>query len=301
MTRGAARESAQTGLGATALLTVTALVAFAGNSLLCRAALADDGDGAAIGPLGFTAVRLLAGALVLLPVVLRSGAIASGLRSAGKGAAALLAYAICFSVSYVTIPAGVGALLLFGAVQITMLVVARLRGEAWTPARLVGLVSAAGGVLVLVGLPGEDAALDPFGAALMVVSGIGWAAYTLLGRGGTKPTLSTSLNFAAAAPVALLLLAIALGGSERWSGEGVLLAAISGAITSGLGYAIWYAALRGHSRTSAAAVQLTVPLIAAAGGVAFLGERATTSLAISSVMILGGVGLTLARQKKAGD
>lgn len=294
MTRGAAGEA---GLAATAALTAIALIAFAGNSLLCRAALAAAEDGAAIGPVGFTAVRLLSGALALLPVAARAGALRPTTLRIRPGACALLLYAICFSVSYVTVPAGVGALLLFGSVQITMLVVARARGEAWTPVRLVGLACASGGVLVLVGLPGADDPVNPGGAALMIVAGIGWAAYTLLGRGGAAPTLSTALNFAAAAPFALLCVAAAALLGEEWTGRGLLLAATSGAVTSGLGYAIWYAALRGHSRTSAAAVQLTVPLIAAAGGVALLGERATSSLAVSAVLILGGVGLTLARPR----
>ncbi|MEC8495344.1 MAG: DMT family transporter [Planctomycetota bacterium] len=296
MTRGAAGDA---GLAATAVLTAVALIAFAGNSLLCRAALAWTGDGAAIGPVGFTAVRLLSGALALLPVAVRAGALRPAALRTRSGACALLVYAICFSVSYVTVPAGVGALLLFGAVQITMLVVARARGEAWTLARLVGLACASGGVLVLVGLPGAGDPVNPGGAALMIVAGIGWATYTLLGRSGAAPTLSTALNFAAAAPFALLcVLAAALLG-EEWSGRGLLLAATSGAVTSGLGYAIWYAALRGHSRTSAAAVQLTVPLIAAAGGVVLLGERATPALAVAAVLILGGVGLTLARPRIA--
>ena len=296
MTRGAAGDA---GLAATAALTAVALIAFAGNSLLCRAALAWTGDGAAIGPVGFTAVRLLSGALALLPVAVRAGALRPAALRTRSGACALLVYAICFSVSYVTVPAGVGALLLFGAVQITMLVVARARGEAWTLARLVGLACASGGVLVLVGLPGAGDPVNPGGAALMIVAGIGWATYTLLGRSGAAPTLSTALNFAAAAPFALLcVLAAALLG-EEWSGRGLLLAATSGAVTSGLGYAIWYAALRGHSRTSAAAVQLTVPLIAAAGGVVLLGERATPALAVAAVLILGGVALTLARPRIA--
>ncbi|MEE2941492.1 MAG: DMT family transporter [Planctomycetota bacterium] len=298
MTRGAAGEA---GLTATATLTAVALIAFAGNSLLCRAALAAAGEGAAIGPVGFTAVRLLSGALALLPVAARAGALQPAALRIRPGACALLLYAVCFSVSFVSLPAGVGALLLFGTVQITMLVVARARGEAWTPARLAGLACASGGVLVLVGPPSADDLVNPGGAALMIVAGIGWAAYTLLGRGAAAPTLSTALNFAAAAPVALLCVVAAALLGEEWTGRGMLLAATSGAITSGLGYVIWYAALRGHSRTSAAAVQLTVPLIAAAGGVALLGERATSGLAVSTVLILGGVGLTLARPRAAAS
>lgn len=273
--------------------TTVALIAFAGNSLLCRAALVSQDEGPALGPVGFTAVRLLAGALALLPFALRNRGDNAPRPRPWAGATALLAYGICFSVSYVTVPAGVGALLLFGTVQITMIATARLRGEAMTPTKLLGLLAAAAGVVVLVGVPSGDERLDPTGAALMVVAGVGWAVYTLLGRGDRTPTRSNGLNFLKAAPAAAALLGYALFQESRWTTEGVLLAVCSGAVTSGAGYAIWYAALRGHSRTSAAAVQLTVPLIASVGGVLLLGESATTTLALSAALILGGVGLTL--------
>ena len=288
----------------TALLTFLALVAFAGNSLLCRMALLPgDGDAAAIDPVGFTVLRILSGALVLCPVLVwavrrePAGSQRATAKGSLRAAAAMILYAFPFSFSYVTLPAGVGALVLFGVVQIVMLGAALLRGEPFGLWKCVGLVAALGGVWVLVGpaaVAGADQ-VDTVGAALMIVAGAGWGIYTLLGRGGrVPPTEMTAMNFAVCAPLALAVGALALANGRLASTpRGVLLSLSSGAITSGAGYAIWYAALRGHSRTSAAAVQLCVPLIAAVGGVWLLDETLTLRFAVSCALVLGGIGLTL--------
>ncbi len=272
-------------------------------------------DGAqAIGAAAFTALRLLSGALVLAPCLIpglvpglaRRRALRTetvGVLTAWPAALAMAGYAITFSLSYVTIPAGIGALILFGTVQVLMLGVALRRGERLGPCQVGGFVAAIAGILVLIG-PSVAAAsdqVDPVGALLMVVAGVGWGTYTLLGRGAADPVRMTARNFVCCAPLAALL------GLWAWSGSGttattrgVLLSVASGAITSGAGYALWYTALRGHTRTSAAAVQLLVPIIAAWGGVWMLDEELTWPFVLAAVLVLGGVGaavLTPARSR----
>ncbi len=268
----------------TAALTGVALAAFAGNSLLCRLALRD----AAIDPVSFTAIRIASGALVLLPVALRGGAWSV------RGSLALFVYALGFSLAYVTLDAGTGALLLFGLVQLTMMGAGLRRGERRTPLQTVGVLAAAAGVVYLVS-PGL-ASPDPTGAVLMGAAGVAWGLYSLFGRGVRDPAAATARNFALAVPPALIALLVA---RERIAIEprGALLAALSGAVTSGLGYAVWYRALRGHSATSAAIVQLSVPVLAAFGGVALLAETLTPRLLAASAATLGGVGLALWRPR----
>lgn len=284
---------------ATALWTAAALLAFAGNSVLCRAALwAAPGEAAPISPAGFTGIRLLSGALVLAPLLWRAAAPASPRRFDAASVFALAVYAIAFSLSYVTLPAGPGALILFGTVQITMVIAAAMGRETLRPLRIFGMLVAFAGLARLVAGRSSAAeaswSIDPLGAALMAIAGVGWGVYTLRGRGGGNPTRTTALNFVGAAPAALIFGAWSLfAESTSWQGRGVWLAAASGAITSGAGYAIWYHALRGHSRTSAAAVQLTVPIIAALGGALFLGEAITRPLAESTILTLGGVAIAL--------
>lgn len=284
------------GVGAVkvALLTIASVTAFAGNSVLCRLALLAPEEGPApIDPLSFTAVRLAAGALALSPVLV---ATRGQWREAGAswgGVAALSAYAVAFSLSYVTLPAGIGALLLFGLVQLTMVGAGLFTGERLGLVRGAGMLTAAGGVVLLVApteglLAGTD--VDPRGAALMAVAGVAWGAYSLAGRGQPRPVRLTALNFALCLPLAALLLVLS---SREWSPEGLLLAAASGAITSGAGYAIWYAALSGHTATSAAVVQLTVPVLAAAGGVVWLGETVTPRSVAATALVLGGVAAAL--------
>lgn len=268
----------------TALLAAAAMCGFAANSLLCRAAL---GDGLIDGA-SFTAIRLLSGAATL--AVLVRGA---PLRRGSFAAAALLfAYAAAFSFAYLALPAGIGALLLFGAVQVTMIAAGLLRGERPGPRVWTGAALALGGLLVLT-LPGASAPA-PAAAALMVLAGAAWGGYSLRGRGERDALGATAGNFARAVPLALLLIAAAYAQAASFAtGRGVALAVFSGAVTSGLIYAVWYAALPGLTTTSAALVQLTVPVIAALGGVALLGEVVTARLWLAGALILGGVALAV--------
>lgn len=290
----------------TALLTLLALVGFAANSILNRWALA----GGAIDPTSFATLRLASGAaaLWLLVVVLRLRRRAPGLtvappgRAAGswRAATALFLYAVPFSLAYVTLSAGTGALVLFGAVQVTMIGVGLHQGERPKPIEWAGLAVALGGLAYLVA-PGL-AAPSPVGAALMATAGVAWGVYSLLGRGGGDPLATTAGNFLRAAPLALLVtLVVGLLAAPRLSatGTGVTLAMVSGALTSGVAYALWYAALPRLSATAAATVQLSVPVLAALGGVGFLGEAVTLRLTVASVLVLGGVGWALAGRRRA--
>ena len=272
-----------------ALLTCAALLAFAGNSLLCRLALA----GRAIDPASFTAIRVASGAAVLALVGRPfRAAPAGGAPWRPAAAGALFAYALCFSLAYVTLDAGVGALLLFGAVQVSMLGAGLARGERLTLRQAGGLLAAVAGLLVLV-RPGLSAP-DPAAAALMILAGLAWGVYSLLGRGVADPVRATAHNFLLATPAAAVALAACAARLDA-SPRGALLAAASGALTSGLGYVAWYAALRHHTATSAAVVQLAVPVLAALGGVALLGERPTARLFAAAVLTLGGVALAVVR------
>jgi drug/metabolite transporter (DMT)-like permease len=267
------------------LLTLVAMCAFAGNSLLCRAALKHT----AIDPASFTAIRLLSGAIVL-PALWRLG---SGARlPAGNWASALalFGYAAAFSYAYVELAAGTGALLLFGAVQATMILAGLGRGERLAPRQLAGLVVALAGLLALL-LPGITAP-PPAGAALMVAAGIAWGIYSLRARGGGDPLAVTAGNFLRAVPFAAILL-IAMRTRLDADAAGAAYAIASGALTSGVGYAIWYAALPGLRAASAAVVQLSVPVITAMGGTLLLAEPLTMRLLGSSVAILGGIALVI--------
>jgi drug/metabolite transporter (DMT)-like permease len=271
-----------------ALLTTLALIAFAGNSLLCRIALARTGIDAA----SFTSVRLLSGALVLWLIVAVQREKIGGAGS-WYSALALFAYAACFSFAYVSLSAATGALLLFGAVQTSMIGVGLWKGERLRGAQMVGLALAVGGLLALL-LPGLSA--PPLGAAvLMIAAGTSWGIYSLRGKGTPNPTLTTAGNFIRTLPFAAAL-SLAMLPRLSLDGNGVLLAMASGGLASAVGYAIWYTALRGLNATSAATVQLSVPVLAAFGGIAFLGEAVTLRLLLSSLAILGGIALiTLAR------
>ena len=268
-----------------ALLTLLALLAFAGNSLLCRAALAHTGIDAA----SFTLVRLLSGAVVLALLAWWRRGGASG-RGNWLSALALFVYAAAFSFAYVKLTAAAGALLLFGAVQATMIAHGLLSGERLRPLQVVGLVLACGGLVGLV-LPGLSA--PPLGAAaLMLLAGVAWGVYSLRGRSGGDATSTTAGNFLRATPLALLL-SIATPGPTAWDAPGLAYAAASGALASGVGYALWYAALPQLRATQAATVQLSVPVLAALGGVALLGEPLTLRLTLATVAILGGIGLVI--------
>jgi drug/metabolite transporter (DMT)-like permease len=273
-----------------ALLTAGAMLAFAANSILCRAAL----GAAAIDAASFSTLRLVSGALVLVALhALRSG---GGVPRAGnwRSAALLFLYAVPFSFSYVSLGAGTGALILFGAVQATMLIAGVVSGERPRPRQWTGLVLAIMGLVYMV-LPGVSAP-SPAGSALMGVAGVAWGLYSLRGRGADDPLAETGANFARSVPMALVVSVIALDGAH-FTTRGATLAVASGALASGLGYVIWYAALRGLSATAAATVQLSVPVLAALGGVVFMGETVTGRLLVASVLILGGVLLALTRRQ----
>lgn len=269
------------------LLTMVTMGAFAANSILCRLALGD----AAIDAASFTTLRLISGAVMLL-LLSRLASTNRPPRSGGDwlSAAMLFVYAAAFSFAYISLAAGTGALILFGAVQATMILIALRSGERPHRQEWIGLVAALAGLVYLV-LPGLSAP-SPVGSALMTVAGIAWGLYSLRGRGAADPTLATTANFVRAVPFAAVVSAIAFRGISI-SSRGALLAILSGAIASGLGYVLWYMALKGLTATRAAIVQLSVPIIAAAGGVVFLAEEVSLRLAVSSVMILGGVCLSV--------
>ncbi len=271
----------------TAGLTTLAMSAFAANSLLCRAAL---GRGA-VDAFSFTSARLVSGAVVLVVLVATRG---HRPRPASEwpAALALFAYALFFSLAYLRIPAAVGALALFGAVQVTMIGRGLVAGERPTPREWLGLAVSLGGLAGLL-LPGL-ASPDPLGLGLMLVAGVAWGAYSLLGRGAADPLAANAASFALAAPLCLVAQLAAVGvAAPHATPAGVFLAIVSGALASGLGYAVWYAALRGLSATHAAVAQLSVPPLAALGAVTFLDESLSTRLLVSAVAILGGIALSL--------
>ncbi|WP_017297172.1 DMT family transporter [Nodosilinea nodulosa] len=267
------------------LLTALAMLAFAGNSLLCRMAFQQT----AIDAASFTSIRLVAGALALgLIVALRGGtAVSSGSWAA---AIALFAYAASFSAAYVSLPAGVGALLLFGAVQITMIGYGLGRGERLSRVQVAGMFLALVGLVGLL-LPGL--ARPPLlGSLLMLGAGAAWGVYSLLGKGVSNPTQATAGNFLRAVPIALGLSLLLLPRLSLDS-AGVGYAIASGALTSGVGYALWYNALPGLAATQAAIVQLCVPILAAIAAIFLLNEPMTLRLGLASVAVLGGIALVL--------
>lgn len=274
----------------TLLLTALAMLAFAGNSLLCRLALKDTEIDAA----SFTSLRIASGAFTLwLLLRLRPGN--GALAGSWFGAAALFAYAAAFSFAYISLDAGVGALLLFGAVQISMLLWGFYRGERFSRLTSAGLLLAFAGLLALL-LPGASApALG--GALLMLLAGAAWGAYSLLGRGVGDPLAATAGNFLRATPLALLTSALLLS-RANWDGPGLLYALLSGALTSGIGYAVWYTALRGLKAFQAATVQLSVPIIAALAGSLLLDEALSLRLVLSSLAVLGGIAVVLSAKQR---
>jgi drug/metabolite transporter (DMT)-like permease len=269
------------------VLTLSALVAFAGNSVLCRLAL----GARAIDAYSFTVVRLGSGALALLLLNIWREPFRVSVRGSWRGAFFLVLYALPFSLAYVQLDAGIGALLLFAVVQLTMIGSGLRSGERPLPLEWLGFVGALGGLVYLV-FPGLTAP-DPIGAGLMTVAGVGWGGYSIIGKTAGDPGSVTARNFQRAAllvlPAAVLVL--------PWlslSIRGVLLATASGVLASGLGYTAWYAALKSLPVTRAGLVQLSVPVIAAASGVIFLGEALTIRLISASAVILGSVVLAIA-------
>jgi drug/metabolite transporter (DMT)-like permease len=274
-------------------LTVLAMVAFAANSLLCRAALA----AGHVDAVSFTTIRLMSGALALGLLVRVRDRQPSANTTPWGSAAALFAYAIAFSLAYVRISTGIGALLLFTAVQLTMIGSALRAGERPPSLEWIGLALSIAGLVALT-RPGFMRP-DPVGALLMLAAGVAWGVYSLRGRQVGDAVATNAGGFAYAVPLTLVASALAvLTGAIHLTTTGVVLALASGAVTSGLGYAVWYAALGGLTATRAAIVQLSVPPLAAIGGVIFLGEAVTTRLVIASLLILGGIALvTLGRQR----
>jgi drug/metabolite transporter (DMT)-like permease len=276
----------------TPLLTMLALVAFAANSVLCRLAL----GGAAIDAASFTTIRLASGACALLMITalvnksLHTLSPSHGRRVNFISALLLLIYAASFSYAYTGLTTGTGALVLFGSVQATMLLAALVSGERPHPLEWAGLALALFGLVYLV-LPGL-AAPPPVSSAFMALAGISWGLYSLRGRGAHDPLADTTINFVLALPLACVLNLFAHEGA-RVSARGVALAVLSGALASGVGYVVWYAALRNLTATRAATVQLSVPVLAAVGGVIFMSERVTTRLLVAAAVILGGVALAL--------
>ena len=267
------------------------MIAFAGNSLLCRLALKNTGIDAAT----FTAIRLVSGAIMLW--LLTS---ARRDERAGVGnwwsAFALFAYAAGFSFAYLTLSAATGALLLFGAVQATMISYGIWKGERLRGLQLVGLALAFAGLVGLM-LPGISAP-SLVGSILMLGAGVAWGAYSLRGRTSGAPIKVTTGNFLRAAPIAIVLCLLSLD-QVSLDSAGMLYAVCSGAFASGIGYAIWYTALPSLKATHAATVQLSVPVLAALGGIVFLGEPISLRLVLASLAILGGIALVIVERQRS--
>ena len=284
------------------LLTALTMIAFAANSVLARMAIGS-GEAALIDPASYSAVRLASGAAMLAALIALS-------RGQGKGAAlprsgswvsalALFAYAAAFSYAYVALDTGTGALILFACVQATMIGWSLKEGDRPSRLEWAGLATAFGAFVWLVS-PGLSAP-DPLAASAMALSGVAWGAYSLRGRGLPDPLKATADNFlrSVALLVPLGVLVLLAGSPVHASGKGLALAAVSGAVTSGLGYALWYRVLRQIGATQGAIVQLTAPVIAAAGGTLVLGEDWTVRLVVSSLFILGGVAVAIiAKQRR---
>jgi len=281
----------------TILLTALALIAFAANSVLGRLALSDNAMDAS----GFTSVRLISGAIALLFLIKINNKKAATLTKGNWLASLMLfIYALTFSYAYNSLDTATGALILFGAVQISMILISIFHGNRLHITEWIGVITAFLGFIYLI-LPGVSAP-SLTGFILMSVAGIAWGIYTIKGQGSTNPLYDTAYNFIKTIPLVIILLIFTFK-QENYSKEGIILALISGAITSGIGYSIWYMALKGLSSVQAAVVQLSVPVIAAFGGVIFISEILTRRLGIASILILGGIlvvvlGRKYATQKK---
>ncbi len=267
-----------------------ALLAFAGNSLLARAALRDG----LIDPVGFTGLRLFAGAVTLAGILLLRGGVTRLLQFRPGSSVSLFVYAIAFSVAYIYLDAGFGALVLFGVVQLTMFIAALRKGQSPTSREWIGMVLAFCGLVWLLS-PGSLEAPAAM-AGVMAIAGVSWAAYTLIGRGAEDATVNTAQAFVGASLMVAPVLAF--WPHKEWSAHGVALAALSGSLTSGLGYVVWYAVLPALSRTAAAVVQLAVPPVTLLLSALFLGEDLTFRLAAASVIIIFGIGLSVTARKE---
>lgn len=267
------------------------LIAFSANSLLCRVAL----GGHLIDPVSFTTLRLVSGTVGLIIFLRIIGTPKKKLKIKGSWGSgfALFIYAIAFSLAYVSLSAGMGSLILFGSVQVTMIGMALRSGENLEPTQWIGLVIAICGLVYIV-MPGISSP-DPFGALLMSVSGVAWGVYSIRGKGVSEPVAMTAKNFTCSAPMTIIASAIGYPVAHL-KPFGIILALISGIIASGLGYVIWYNALRGLTISKASVIQLIVPVLTAFGGVAFLSEKISIRLITASIMILGGVALVVLKK-----
>ena len=265
-------------------LTTLTMVAFAANSVLNRLAL----EGGDTGPAAFAAIRLGTGALALtLMVMARGGGFRLWTPGRAPGAATLAIYVLGFSFAYVSLDAGLGALILFGVVQMTLFAGALIGGERPNAVRMIGAAISLTGLAWLL-WPSGSTAPPGLGARLMAAAGVGWGLYSLIGRGASDPLSETAANFVVAAPAALLIGALVWDGA---SVSGIVLATVSGVVTSGLGYALWYRVLPQIDASAAAIAQLSVPVIAFAGGALLLGEVLTGRFLGASVLVLGGLAL----------
>ena len=275
----------------TILYTGFALIAFAFNSILCRLALQTDEIDAA----GFTLIRVVSGAITLAAIYSFFGKKEKGVkRGSWLSAFFLFAYATCFSFSYTNLTTGTGALILFGSVQATMIFAALLKGERPAILEWLGLIFALGGLIYLV-FPGLSSP-PPTSSALMIMAGISWGFYTLRGRESANALADTTGNFVRAVPL-IFLVSLPFIPQIHSSNKGIALAVLSGAISSGIGYSIWYAALKFHSATRAAILQLSVPALAGIGGVIFLSEIVSMRLLSATILILGGIALAILARK----
>ncbi len=268
-------------------LVVVSMAAFAANSVLNRAGVFTFG----MDPLGFAGVRLLSGAAMLMVMLGLRGRLPQINRARFAGAGVLLLYLIPFSLAYVSLPSGVGALILFGVVQITMFAGSALGGVRPSVQQWVGMGVAMAGLGWLL-WPSETGGLGAWGVACMAVSGFGWGWFSLKGRGSLDPLGDIALSFILAAPVALILVAF---GSD-WSMGGIITAVVSGAITSGLGYAVWYRVLPQIAATTGSVAQLSVPVIAIIAGAVLLSEIITLDIAVASVVVLGGIAVAVLKR-----
>lgn len=273
----------------TIAFTALALVAFAANSVLCRLALQQ----AAVDPVTFSSIRFASGAAMLVAI---TGGRRSLRPSAGSWTSALILalYAIPFALAYVRLSTGTGALIMFGTVQVTMLIGASRIGERIRGAQALGIGLAVIGLIYLV-WPGLSAP-SPIGAVLMAAAGIGWGLYSLRGRGAADPLLQNTSNFVRSVPLILIASVVSIS-QFHITRAGAVLAVASGALASGLGYVAWFAALRGLTAVRAAVLQLAVPILAAAGGVMFLAEPIPVRLVVATILVLGGIALAVSRAR----
>jgi drug/metabolite transporter (DMT)-like permease len=268
------------------------MLAFAANSLLCRLALAPG----AIDAASFTTLRVAAGAVTLALIIMPRWRGEHRANTDPRAVAALFGYMVCFSFAYLSLAAGTGALILFGAVQLTMFVAALRAGEPFPPFAWLGLTIAMAGLVYLVS-PGLTAP-DPTGAALMAAAGFSWGIYSLRGRRARDALVATASNFVLTLPLVVIVSALTLT-QAHLSASGIVYAIASGSIASGLGYVVWFAAVKRLRATTAATVQLSVPIVAAFGGTVLLDETVTLRLLVASIATLGGIWLVLAQRAKA--